>query len=75
MGQGVNILTGDYSRGAAGFWIENGEISHAVDEVTIAGKLPEIFMAIEAVGRDIDRRSHVAVGSILVGRMMVAGEA
>ena len=75
MGQGVNILTGDYSRGAAGFWIENGEISHAVDEVTIAGKLPEIFMSIEAVGRDVDRRSHVAVGSILVGRMMVAGEA
>jgi len=75
MGQGVNILTGDYSRGAAGFWIENGEISHPVDEVTIAGSLRDIFMAIEAVGRDIDRRSHVAVGSILVGRMMVAGEA
>jgi len=73
MGQGVNIVTGDYSRGAAGFWVENGEIQHAVDEITIAGKLREMFLAIEAVGADVDRRSHVLVGSILVGKMMVAG--
>jgi PmbA protein len=75
MGQGVNTITGDYSRGAAGFWVENGEIQHAVDEITVAGKLGEMFQAIEAVGDDIDRRSHVLVGSILVGRMTVAGEA
>jgi PmbA protein len=73
MGQGVNTITGDYSRGAAGFWIENGEITHAVDEITIAGNLRQMFMAIEAVGSDVDRRSHVECGSILVGRMMVAG--
>jgi PmbA protein len=75
MGQGVNTITGDYSRGAAGFWIENGEIVHAVDEVTIAGNLRELFLGIEAVGADVDRRSHLLVGSLLVGRMMVAGEA
>lgn len=75
MGQGANTVTGDYSRGAAGFWVENGEIAHPVDELTIAGRMQDIFQSIEAVGADVDRRSHVAVGSILVGRMMVAGEA
>jgi PmbA protein len=75
MGQGANTVTGDYSRGAAGFWVEGGEIAHPVDELTIAGRLPEMYLAIEAVGADVDRRSHVGVGSILVGRMMVAGEA
>mgnify|MGYP002780655392 FL=1 len=75
MGQGANTVTGDYSRGAAGFWIEGGEIAHPVDELTIAGRLPDMFRAIEAVGADVDRRSHVEVGSILVGRMTVAGEA
>jgi len=73
MGQGVNTITGDYSRGAAGFWVENGEVQHAVDEITIAGNLRDMFQAIQAVGRDVDRRSHVLVGSILVGRMTVAG--
>jgi PmbA protein len=73
MGQGVSTITGDYSRGAAGFWVENGEVRHAVDEITIAGNLREMFRAIEAVGADVDRRSHVLVGSILVGRMTVAG--
>jgi PmbA protein len=73
MGQGVNTTTGDYSRGAAGFWVEGGEIRHPVDEATIAGNLRDIFQAIEAVGTDVDRRSHVGVGSLLVGRMMVAG--
>jgi len=73
MGQGVNAITGDYSRGAAGFWIEGGEIAHAVDGITIAGNLKDMFAAIEAVGSDIDRRSHVHAGSILVGKMTVAG--
>jgi len=75
MGQGANTVTGDYSRGASGFWIENGEIAHPVDELTIAGRLQDLFLGIEAVGADVDRRSHVAVGSILVGKLMVAGEA
>ncbi|HEU0152834.1 MAG TPA: metalloprotease PmbA [Arenimonas sp.] len=75
MGQGANTVTGDYSRGAAGFWVEGGEIAHPVDELTIAGRLAEMFLGIEAVGADVDPRSHVSVGSILVGRMMVAGEA
>lgn len=73
MGQGVNPVTGDYSRGAAGFLVENGEIVHPVDGITIAGNLKAMFAAIEAVGSDIDRRSHVRTGSILVGRMTVAG--
>ena len=75
MGQGANLLTGDYSRGAAGFWVEKGHIVHPVDGLTIAGHLPAMFQAIEAVGDDIDVRSHIAMGSLLVGRMMVAGEA
>ena len=75
MGQGVNTLTGDYSRGAAGFWVENGEIAYPVDEITIAGNLRSMFQAIEAIGADVDRRSHIAVGALLVGRMTVAGEA
>ena len=75
MGQGVNTTTGDYSRGAAGFWVEGGVIRHPVDEVTIAGNLRDMFRAIEAVGADVDRRSHVLVGSMLVGRMTVAGSA
>jgi PmbA protein len=75
MGQGANTVTGDYSRGASGFWIENGEIAHPVDELTIAGRLQDLFLGIEAVGADVDRRSHVAVGSILVGKLTVAGEA
>ncbi len=73
MGQGVSIVTGDYSRGAGGFWIENGEIQFPVDEVTIAGNLKDMFMAIEAVGTDADVRSSVQAGSILMGRMTVAG--
>jgi len=73
MGQGVNAVTGDYSRGASGFWVEGGEIRHAVDGITIAGNLKQMFANIEAVGTDIDPRSHVRTGSILVGRMTVAG--
>jgi PmbA protein len=73
MGQGVNAVTGDYSRGAAGFWVEGGAIAFPVDGVTIAGNLREMFAAVEAVGSDIDPRSHLLTGSILVGRMTVAG--
>jgi PmbA protein len=75
MGQGVNTVTGDYSRGAAGFWVEDGAIAYPVDELTIASNLRDIFLGIEAVGADIDRRSATAVGSLLVGRMTVAGGA
>ena len=73
MGQGVSIVTGDYSRGAAGFWVENGEIQFPVDEVTIAGNLKDMFSTVEAVGTDIDDRSGVQCGSILIGNMTVAG--
>jgi PmbA protein len=73
MGQGVSIVTGDYSRGAAGFWVENGEIQFPVDEVTIAGNLKDMFSAIEAVGTDVDDRSGIQSGSILMGKMTVAG--
>jgi PmbA protein len=73
MGQGVNLVTGDYSRGAAGFWVERGEIVFPVEEITIAGDLREVFARIGAVGNDVDRRSSILTGSILVERMMVAG--
>jgi PmbA protein len=73
MGQGVSIVTGDYSRGAAGFWVENGEIAYPVDEVTIAGKLRDMFMDIEAVGSDVDDRTAIRCGSMLVGKMTIAG--
>jgi len=73
MGQGVNTITGDYSRGAAGFLIEHGEIVGPVDEITIAGNLRSMFESIEAVGSEIDPRSHIAIGPVLVGAMTVAG--
>ena len=74
MGQGVSIVTGDYSRGAAGFWVENGRIVHPVEGITIAANLRDMFAGIVAVGSDVDPRSHVMTGSILLGRMTVAGE-
>jgi len=74
MGQGVNLVTGDYSRGASGFWVENGVIEYAVEEITIAGNLREMLLGIQAIGNDVDRRSHLLCGSILVDRMTVAGE-
>ncbi len=73
MGQGVNPVTGDYSRGAAGFWVENGELAYPVDEATIAGNLRQVFLALEAVGSEIDPRSHIRIGPALIGSMMVAG--
>ena len=74
MGQGVNAITGDYSRGAAGFYVENGEIAYPVDTITIAGNLREMLRNIEAIGTDVDNRSHIRIGSVLLGRMTVAGE-
>ena len=74
MGPGVNTVTGDYSRGAAGYWVEHGQIQHPVDGITIAGNLKRMFEAMEAVGSDVDPRSHLHTGSILVGRMTVAGD-
>jgi len=73
MGQGVNPVTGDYSRGAAGFWVEDGRIAFPVDGVTVAGNLKSMFAAIEMVGSDIDPRSHIRIGSLLIGKMTVAG--
>jgi PmbA protein len=73
MGQGVNPVTGDYSRGAAGFWVEGGEIRHAVEEITIAGNLLDIYRGIVAVGNDVLVRGSRSTGSILVERMTVAG--
>ncbi len=73
MGQGVNAITGDYSRGAAGFYVENGEIAYPVDGITIAGNLKTMLRSIEAIGTDVDTRSHIRMGSALIGRMTVAG--
>jgi PmbA protein len=74
LGQGVNIVTGDYSRGAAGFWVESGEIVHPVHEVTIAGTLRDLLANIRAVGSDIDRRGTVRCGSVLVEGLTLAGQ-
>ena len=73
MGQGVNPVTGDYSRGAAGFWVEDGKVTFPVDGITVAGNLKSMFAAIEMVGSDIDPRSHIRTGSLLIGKMTVAG--
>jgi PmbA protein len=74
MGHGVNLVTGDYSRGAAGFWVEGGEIQYPVEEITIAGNLKEMFSGITAVGNDLDLRGNIRCGSLLIERMTVAGE-
>jgi PmbA protein len=73
MGQGVNYVTGDYSRGASGYWVENGEIAYPVHEITIAGNLKDMFKGIEAVGADAYNYGAKTVGSILVNRMKIAG--
>ncbi len=73
MGQGVNIMTGDYSRGASGFWVENGQISYPVEEITIAGNLTDMFQQIVAIGNDIDMRGSTRTGSIMIEQMTVAG--
>jgi len=74
MGQGVRLITGDYSRGAAGFWVEDGEIQYPVEEVTVAGNLREMFARLVMVGSDVDLRSNIRTGSWLVERMTIAGE-
>jgi len=73
IGFGVNTVTGDYSRGAAGFWVENGEIQYPVEEITIAGNLKEMFRHVAAVGNDVDTRGNIRSGSILIESMTVAG--
>ncbi len=73
MGQGVNYVTGDYSRGAAGYWVENGEIAYPVQEITIAGNLRDMLLGIEAIGSDAYNYGAKTVGSVLVNRMKVAG--
>jgi PmbA protein len=74
MGQGVNGVTGDYSRGAAGFWVEGGRIEYPVHEVTVAGNLKDIYRGIVEVGTDVDVRGGIRTGSILVGEMTIAGD-
>lgn len=74
MGQGLNLVTGDYSRGAAGFWVEHGEIQFPVAEVTIAGNLRDMFRTILAVGNDVEQRGNIRTGSVLIERMMIAGQ-
>ena len=75
MGQGVNTVTGDYSRGASGFWVENGVIAYPVDEITIAGNLKTMYRGIQAIGSDVDLRGGVRCGSVLLDAMTIAGEA
>jgi PmbA protein len=74
MGQGVNSVTGDYSRGASGYWVENGVQAFPVHEITIAGNLKDMYRNIAAIGNDVDVRGGVRVGSILISEMMIAGD-
>ena len=73
MGHGTNIITGDYSHGAVGFWVENGEIAYPVEEITIAGNLLDMFMHIQGIANDIDPRSNIITGSVLLENMTIAG--
>ncbi|MGA2120292.1 MAG: metallopeptidase TldD-related protein, partial [Bryobacteraceae bacterium] len=74
IGQGVNVTTGDYSRGAAGLWIRNGELAFAVSEVTIAGNLAEMLIALEAIGSDLEFRGSMAAPTLKIGEMTVGGK-
>ena len=74
LGQGVNPVTGDYSRGVAGYWVAGGEIQYPVEEITIAGNLKDMFKSIVAIGNDVERRGNYRAGSVLVERMTIAGE-
>ena len=74
MGQGVNPVTGDYSRGASGFWVENGAVSYPVHEITIAGNLREMYRGVAALGTDVDLRGGIRTGSVLIEEMTIAGE-
>jgi PmbA protein len=74
IGFGVNQMTGDYSRGASGFWVENGEIQYPVEEITVAGNLLDMYMQIISIGNDVDARRNIRTGSVLIENMTVAGE-
>ena len=74
MGQGINATTGDYSRGASGFWVEKGQIQYPVSGITIAGNLKDMLKNVISVGNDFDIRSNLKVGSTLVSEMTIAGE-
>lgn len=73
LGQGVNPVTGDYSRGAAGYWVEGGQVAYPVEEITIAGNLSQMYRDIVAIGKDVDRRGSRQCGSMLIGAMTIAG--
>ena len=73
IGPGVNLVTGDYSRGAVGFWIERGELAYPVEEITVAGNLKEMLLGIEMVGSDLSFRSNVVAPTLKIRRMTVAG--
>jgi PmbA protein len=73
MGFGINVVTGDYSRGATGLWIENGQLTHAVEEVTIAGNLAEMLRNVTAIGNDLEFRGAVASPTLRIDGMMIAG--
>lgn len=73
MGMGINIVTGDYSQGAAGFWVENGEIQYPVDEFTIASNLRDMFLGIQSISTDIETRGNTRTGSVWIDKMMIAG--
>jgi PmbA protein len=74
LGQGVNIVTGDYSRGASGFWVEDGRIAYPVSEVTIAGNLKDMLRNLRVIGDDTDLRGSIRSGSILLDEMRIAGD-
>jgi PmbA protein len=74
MGHGVSTVTGDYSRGAAGFWVENGEIQYPVEEVTIASNLKDMYRGIVEIGNDVDVRGSIHCGSIVLENMTIAGK-
>lgn len=74
MGHGINMVTGDFSQGASGFWVENGEIQYPVEEITIAGNLKDMFLGIQEIGNDVDTRSNIRVGSLLIEQMTIAGD-
>ena len=74
MGHGINTTTGDYSRGAQGFWVEDGRIQYPVSGITIAGNLKQMLAGISAVASDVDFRSNIKVGSTLISEMTIAGE-
>ncbi len=74
MGQGINMVTGDYSRGAAGFWVEKGEIQYPVEEITIAGNLKDMYQQIVAIANDVDKKHAIQTGSVLIEQMSIAGK-